>query len=256
MNNYLISGIGTVTAFTRLTRDIKIRNASDTSQDVEQVVIFRQKNLAVIQQQHVGLCNRKRNHSPNSSTNERLPATTVEIGSVAVSNCNVHHQHQHLVAQNDFDMTLRDSAGLNIVDIHHSSPTKFTTSNGDVISFSTVLHNIESQNSVKRSISLDVSPPGSSTQAVIIDERRMLEHNAASAADVEARIAKKVALLDQPVRAFTTKPGNSQLLVTPRPVVAHRPSFLSNIDDTNNNAAAAAARDAKISHIVSRQVIL
>ncbi|OZC06481.1 MH1 domain protein [Onchocerca flexuosa] len=228
--------IGTVTAFTRLTRDIKIRNASDTSQDVEQVVIFR-----------------KRNHSPNSSTNERLPATTVEIGSVAVSNCNVHHQHQHLVAQNDFDMTLRDSAGLNIVDIHHSSPTKFTTSNGDVISFSTVLHNIESQNSVKRSISLDVSPPGSSTQAVIIDERRMLEHNAASAADVEARIAKKVALLDQPVRAFTTKPGNSQLLVTPRPVVAHRPSFLSNIDDTNNNAAAAAARDAKISHIVSRQ---
>lgn len=82
---------------------------------------------------------RKRNHSPNSSTNERLPVTTVEIGSVAVSNRSVHQQHQHLVSQNDFDMTLRDSAGLNIVDIHHSSPTKFTTSNGDVISFRYVL---------------------------------------------------------------------------------------------------------------------
>ncbi|KAM3718887.1 Nuclear factor 1 C-type [Dirofilaria immitis] len=228
--------IGTVTAFTRLTRDVKIRKTSDNAQDVEQVVIFR-----------------KRNHSPNSSSNERLPTTTVEIGSLAVSNRNVHQQQQHLVPQNDFDMALRDSVGLNIVDIHQSSPTKFTTSNGDVISFSTVLHNIESQNSIKRSISLDISPPGSSTQAVIIDERRLLEYNAANAAEVEARIAKKIALLDQPVREFTTKPGNPQLLVTPRPVVAHRPSFISNIDDTNNNAAAAAARDAKISHIVTRQ---
>ncbi|KAL3995592.1 Nuclear factor I protein pre-N-terminus family protein [Acanthocheilonema viteae] len=227
--------IGTVTAFTRLTRDVRVRNPSETAQDVEQVVIFR-----------------KRNHSPNSSTNGRLPPTTVEMGNVTVSNRNVHQQQQHLVSQSDFDMTLRDSSGLNIVDIHHSSPTKFTTSNGDVISFSTVLHSIESQNSVKR-ISLDISPPGSSTQAVIIDERRLLEHDAVSAAEVEARIAKKVALLDQPVREFTTKPGNPQLLVTPRPVVAHRPSFISNIDDTNSNAAAAAARDAKISHIVSRQ---
>uniref|UniRef100_A0AAF5PZP0 CTF/NF-I domain-containing protein n=1 Tax=Wuchereria bancrofti TaxID=6293 RepID=A0AAF5PZP0_WUCBA len=225
--------IGTVTAFTRLTRDVKVRNPNDTAQDVEQVVIFR-----------------KRNHSPSSSANERLPGRTTEMDNAAVSSRNVHQQQQHLAPQNDFDMTLRDSSGLNIVDMHHSSPTKFTTSNGDVISFSTVLHSIESQNSIKRSISLDISPPGSSTQAVIIDERRILEHDAA---EVEARIAKKVALLDQPVREFTTKPGNPQLLVTPRPVVAHRPPFISNIGDTNNNAAAAAARDAKISHIVSRQ---
>lgn len=78
---------------------------------------------------------RKRNHSPSSSTNEQLPATTLEMGNVAVSNRNVHQQQQHLAPQNDFDITLRDSSGLNIVDMHHSSPTKFTTSNGDVISF-------------------------------------------------------------------------------------------------------------------------
>lgn len=72
------------------------------------------------------------------------------------------------------------------------------------------MHSIESQNSVKR-ISLDISSPSSSTQAVIIDERRLLEHDANSAAEVEARIAKKVALLDQPVREFTTKPGNPQV---------------------------------------------
>uniref|UniRef100_A0A915PDX3 CTF/NF-I domain-containing protein n=1 Tax=Setaria digitata TaxID=48799 RepID=A0A915PDX3_9BILA len=224
--------IGTVTAFTRLTRDVKMRDSDDTAQDVEQVVIFR-----------------KRNHSPNSSTNERLPTTTLSAGIVASSNRNI----QQLASQNDFDIALRDSSGLNIVDMHHSSPTKFTTSNGDVISFSTVLHSIESQNSIKRSISLDISPPGSSTQTMVVDERRILEHDHTDAAEVEARIAKKVALLDQPVREFTTKPGNPQLLVTPRPVVAHRPSFISNIDDTNSNAAAAAARDAKISHIVSRQ---
>lgn len=85
-----------------------------------------------------------------------------------------------------------------------------------------MLHSIESQNSVKRSISLDILPPGSSTHAAIIDERRILEHDSASAAEVEARIAKKVALLDQPVREFTTKPGNPQVYI----FTSLRPSYL------------------------------
>lgn len=83
-----------------------------------------------------------------------------------------------------------------------------------MIIFSTVLHSIESQNSVKRSSNtLDASPSGSSTQSIGMEERRgVLDHDTtASAAEVEARIAKKVALLDQPVREFTTKPGNSQV---------------------------------------------
>lgn len=75
---------------------------------------------------------------------------------------------------------------------------------------STVLHNIESQNLVKRSINSHISPPGSA-RAVILDERCALQHDSVSAAEVEARIAKKVALLDQPVREFTTKPGNPQV---------------------------------------------
>lgn len=60
------------------------------------------------------------------------------MDNVAVSNHNVHQQKQHLGLQNDFEMPLRDSSGLNIGDMHHSSPTKFTTSNGDVISFRSV----------------------------------------------------------------------------------------------------------------------
>ncbi|VDN42655.1 unnamed protein product [Gongylonema pulchrum] len=80
----------------------------------------------------------------------------------------------------------------------------------------TVLHSIESQNSLKTngsSSTLGNSRVTSFPGTIGVQERRtsVPEHDTTvRAADVEARIAKKVALLDQPVREFTTKPGNSQ----------------------------------------------
>ncbi|VDN36272.1 unnamed protein product [Gongylonema pulchrum] len=80
----------------------------------------------------------------------------------------------------------------------------------------TVLHSIESQNSLKTngsSSTLGNSRITSFPGTIGVQERRTAipEHDTTvRAADVEARIAKKVALLDQPVREFTTKPGNSQ----------------------------------------------
>ncbi|VDN04205.1 unnamed protein product [Thelazia callipaeda] len=221
-----------VTAFTRLTRNSKVGNSSTAAQNIGQVITLR-----------------KRHYSPKLVNEETRTAINNET-----KDNTVEHHEEHLTSQNCMDMLLQSSSSVNIVEMQQSSPTKFTTSSGDVISFSTVLHSIESIDSIKRNISgLDVSLSGLSSRTLLMDERRILEHDVASVAEVEARIAKKVALLDQPVREFTTKPGNPQLLITPRPVVAHRPTFMSNIDEANNNAAAAAARDAKISHIVSRQ---
>lgn len=86
---------------------------------------------------------------------------------------------------------------------------------------SSILHSIESQNEGgtgnggSASVSL-VS--GGSSHAVLLQGRKLVlqqQQQAATITDVETKLAQKVALLDQPVREFISKPDNPQVSYAP-----------------------------------------
>uniref|UniRef100_A0A915ANP4 CTF/NF-I domain-containing protein n=1 Tax=Parascaris univalens TaxID=6257 RepID=A0A915ANP4_PARUN len=196
---------------------------------------------------------RKRPHTPVLT---REPSTSLSVGNGAMVT-NVHAPY--IVAHSNVATSVRRP---DVAESYHGSPTKFTTASGDIVSFTSILHSIESQNEGgtgnggSASVSL-VS--GGSSHAVLLQGRKLVlqqQQQAATITDVETKLAQKVALLDQPVREFISKPDNPQLLVTPRPIVAaSRAPLVQQLSDANSAAAAAAAarEAAATSSIVSHQ---
>ncbi|VDK45587.1 unnamed protein product [Anisakis simplex] len=171
-------------------------------------------------------------------------------------------------------LDLRSDLGSNTLEsivmgrTYHGSPTKFTTANGDIVSFRYFLiiyYLFNGNNNNVEYIEMEVDNPTQTVgqylaqrvQAAGIRRKYLNSNNNSininNINEIERRLAQKIALLDRPVREFVSKPDNPQLLVTPRPIVAVSKGVAQSNYSDDNTMAQVAREAAATSSIVSHQ---